>query len=114
VGVVGAVIVAVLMLAGPLSDDPGPDAVERFVIFAYPICLLLGGVFAAIKVRIGLVYGGLAMLFAATYVVMALTADDSDWDGFAEAAVFTMLVVGPALILTSLCWSVMRESGEGF
>ena len=112
VGVVGAVIVAVVMLAGPLSDDPGPDMLERFVIFAYPICLLLGGIFAAIRVRIGLIYGGLAILFAATYTVMALTADDAGWEGFGEAVVFTMLVVGPALILASLCWSVMRETGE--
>ena len=114
VGVVGAVIVAVAMLAGPLSDDPGPDTVERFVIFAYPICLLLGGIFAAVRVRIGLVYGGLAIVFAALFAVMELTADDAGWDGFGEAVVFTMLVVGPALILTSLCWSVMRETGESF
>jgi hypothetical protein len=112
--VIGAVVVAIVMLAGPLSDDPGPDALERFVIFAYPICLLLGGVFAAIRVRIGLIYGGLALVFAATYTVMELTADDAGWDEFGEATVFAMLVVGPALILTSLCWSVMRETGEGF
>ncbi len=114
VGVVGAVIVAIVMLAGPLTDDPGPGTVERFVIFAYPICLLLGGIFAAIRARIGLIYGGLAIVFAAIYTAMALTANDSGWSGFGEAAVFTMLVVGPALVLTSLCWSVMRETGESF
>lgn len=107
VGVVGAVVVAIAMLAGPLTDDPAPGAIERFVILAYPICLLLGGLFATIRIQAGLVYGGLATLFAVITTVMELTGDDSSW-----SEVVAILMVAPALVLASLCWSVLRSTGE--
>lgn len=111
VGVVGAVIVAVAMLLGPLTDDPGPEVMERFVIFAYPLCLLLGGVFAALRLRIGLVYGLLSIVFAVAFVVIRLLGDDGP-EQASTKLIFAALVIGPALILTSLCWSAMREEAR--
>lgn len=111
VGVIGAVMVAVAMLLGPLTDDPGPDVLERFVIFAYPLCLLMGGIFAALRLRIGVVYGLLAIGFAVAFVVIRLLGDDGP-EQVPTMLIFAALVIGPALILTSLCWSAMREEAR--
>ncbi len=100
------------MLGGPLSEDPGPNAFERFVMFAYPICLVLGGVFALLRVKIGLLYGGLGVVFAVIFVVLMLVGNEDTWGDTSGLAklLYAIIVVGPALILSSLCWSVMRES----
>lgn len=112
VGVIGALIIAVAMLTGPLLADPGPSAAERFVIFAYPICMLLGGIFVLLRTRIALLYAVLAAAFAVGFVAIHLSGDHG-WDTFAEKAVYSIVVIGPALILTSLCWSVTRlETGS--
>ena len=111
VGVIGGCLVALAMLGGPLSEDPGPNAFERFVMFAYPICLVLGGVFALLRVKIGLLYGVLGIVFALIFVVLMLTGSEETWGDISTLAsvLYGIIVVGPALILTSLCWSVMRE-----
>ena len=111
VGVIGGCLVALAMLGGPLSEDPGPNAFERFVMFAYPICLVLGGVFALLRVKIGLLYGVLGSVFALIFVVLMLTGSEETWGDISTLAsvLYGIIVVGPALILTSLCWSVMRE-----
>ena len=111
VGVIGGCLVALAMLGGPLSEDPGPNAFERFVMFAYPICLALGGVFALLRVKIGLLYGVLGIVFALIFVVLMLTGSEETWGDISTLAsvLYGIIVVGPALILTSLCWSVMRE-----
>ena len=111
VGVVGGCLVALAMLGGPLSEDPGPNAFERFVMFAYPICLILGGVFALLRVKIGLLYGLLGIVFAGVFVVLMLTGSEETWGDTSGIAkiLYAIIVVGPALILSSLCWSVMRE-----
>lgn len=111
VGVVGAIVVGLAMLSGPLLDEPAPGAVERLVIFAYPLCLLLAGVFVVLRTRIALLYAVLAIVFAAAFVAFHLSGDHA-WNGIAEQVINTIIVVGPAMIVTSLCWSVLRlESG---
>jgi hypothetical protein len=111
IGVVSAIVVAVAMLLGPLSADPSPDTVERFAIFAYPICLLLAGVFIVLRTRIALIYGVLAVVFAVAWVVIHLSGNHG-WETGAEKFVYTVVVIGPALIVASLCWSIWRlESG---
>lgn len=114
VGVVGGCLVAIAMLGGPLSEEPGPNAFERFVMFAYPICLVLGGVFALLRVKIGLLYGVLGIVFAAIFVVLMLTGSEDTWGDTSGIAklLYAIVVVGPALILSSLCWSVMREASR--
>ena len=112
VGVIGGCLVAIAMLGGPLSEDPGPNAFERFIMFAYPICLVLGGIFALLRVKIGLLYGGLGILFGLVFVVLMLTGNEDTWGDTSTTAklLYGIIVTGPALILSSLCWSVMRES----
>jgi len=111
VGVIGALIIGFAMLLGPLLDDPGPGAAERFVIFAYPICMLLAGVFILLRTRIALLYAVLAALFAIAFVAIHLSGPNG-WETFSSKVISTLIIVGPALIVTSLCWSVMRlESG---
>lgn len=111
VGVVGAVVIAVVMLLGPLIADPPPNALERFTIFAYPICMLLGGIFAVLRIRIALIYGLLAIGFAIAFAVIYLLGDHN-LGSVGEKVIFVMFVVGPALILSSLCWSVMRSEAQ--
>jgi hypothetical protein len=114
VGVVGGCLVAIAMLGGPLSEEPGPNAFERFVMFAYPICLVLGGIFALLRVKIGLLYGLLGIIFAAAFVALMLTGSEETWGDTSAVAklLYAIVVVGPALILSSLCWSVMREASR--
>jgi hypothetical protein len=114
VGVVGGCLVAIAMLGGPLSEEPGPNAFERFVMFAYPICLVLGGIFALLRVKIGLMYGLLGIIFAAAFVALMLTGSEETWGDTSVVAklLYAIVVVGPALILSSLCWSVMREASR--
>ncbi len=114
VGVVGGCLVAIAMLGGPLSEDPGPNAFERFVMFAYPICLVLGGIFALLRVKIALLYGVIGVVFGMAFVGMMLTGNEEVWGDASTFAniLYGMLVVGPALILTSLCWSVMRVAPQ--
>ena len=111
VGVIGSVIVSVAMLLGPLIDEPAPDVIERFVIFAYPICLFLGGIFVLLRTRIGLVYGVLAIVFAAAWVAIHLTGDNN-WNSLGEKLIYPIIVVGPGVILASLCWSILREESR--
>lgn len=110
VGVVGGCIVAIAMLSGPLSAEPGPSTFERFVMFAYPICLILGGIFALLRVKIGLLYGGLGVVFAILFVVLMLTGTDATWgdDPALNKLFYGIIVIGPGMILSSLCWSVMQ------
>ncbi len=111
VGVIGAFIIGFAMLLGPLLDDPGPGAAERFVIFAYPICMLLAGIFVLLRTRIALLYAVLAVAFAIAFVAIHLSGPNG-WDTLTTKVVLSLVIVGPGLILTSLCWSVMRlESG---
>jgi hypothetical protein len=110
-GVVGACIIAVAMMQGPLSAEPSPGMIERFTIFAYPMCMLLAGIFAAVRVRIALIYSVMALAFAVAFVIIHLSGEQ-DWDTFGEKVVFALLVTGPALIMTSLSWSVMRASSQ--
>lgn len=111
VGVIGAFIIGVAMLLGPLLAEPAPGVAERFVIFAYPICMLLAGVFVLLRTRIALLYAVLAAGFAIAFVAIHLSGPHG-WDTLTTKVVLTLIIVGPALILTSLCWSVMRlESG---
>jgi hypothetical protein len=112
VGVVGGCLVAIAMLGGPLSEEPGPNAFERFVMFAYPICLVLGGIFALLRVKIGLLYGLLGLVFALIFVALMLTGNEETWGDTSAIAqiLYAIIVIGPALILSSLCWSVMREA----
>lgn len=112
VGVIGGCLVAIAMLGGPLSEDPGPNTIERFVMFAYPICLVLGGVFALLRVKIGLLYGVLGIVFGLILVGLMLTGSDETWGENSNLAsiLYGVVMVGPALILSSLCWSVMRET----
>lgn len=111
VGVVGGCIVAIAMLSGPLSAEPAPSTFERFVMFAYPICLILGGIFALLRVKIGLLYGILGVAFAIAFVVMMLTGNDATWgdDPWLNKLFYGIIVIGPGMVLTSLCWSVMQE-----
>ncbi len=111
VGVFGAFVIGFAMLLGPLQDDPGPSVAERFVIFAYPICMLLAGVFVLLRSRIALIYGVLAAIFAITFVGIHLSGPNG-WDTMSAKVISSMIIVGPALIVTSLSWSVTRlESG---
>lgn len=111
VGVVGAFIIGFAMLLGPLQDDPGPSTAERFIIFAYPMCMLLGGVFILLRPRIALLYAVLAIAFAGGFVAIHLSGPNG-WDTLTTKVVLSLIIIGPALILTSLAWSVLRlESG---
>ncbi len=111
VGVIGAFVIGFAMLLGPLQDDPGPATAERFIIFAYPICMLLGGVFILLRPRIALIYAVLAIAFAAGYIAIHLSGPNG-WDTLSTKVVLSLIITGPALILTSLAWSVVRlESG---
>ena len=112
IGVFGAFVIGFAMLLGPLLADPGPGAAERFVIFAYPICMLLGGVFVLLRTRIALLYAGLAAAFAVGFVAIHLSGPHG-WDTFNEKkVVYSLIIVGPGLILSSLCWSVMRLESD--
>jgi hypothetical protein len=99
------------MLLGPLIADPPPGTIERFTIFGYPICMLLGGIFAALRIRIALIYSVLALGFAIAFVIIHLSGEQ-DWDTVGAKAVFALLVAGPALIMISLSWSVMRARSQ--
>ncbi len=81
------------------------------MIFAYPICMLLGGVFVLLRTRIALLYAGLAAAFAVGFVAIHLSGPHG-WDTFNEKVVYSLIIVGPGLILSSLCWSVMRLESD--
>lgn len=107
IGVFGAFVIAFAMLLGPLLAEPAPGAAERFVIFAYPICMLLGGVFVLLRTRIALLYAVLAAAFAIAFVAIHLSGPHG-WDTFTEKIIYSLIIVGPGVILSSLSWSVMR------
>ncbi|MDQ3656383.1 MAG: hypothetical protein M3457_15065 [Chloroflexota bacterium] len=84
-----------------------PGVAERFVIFAYPVCMLLSGIFVVLRTRVALIYAVLAVAFAIAFVAIHLSGDHG-WETLAEKVIYSIVVVGPAMIVTSLGWSVSR------
>lgn len=56
------------------------------MIFAYPICMLLAGVFVLIRTRIALLYAVLAAFFAIAFVAIHLSGPNG-WNTFSEKVI---------------------------
>lgn len=104
VGVVGAGAVAVAMILGPVISEPPPTTIEILVIIAYPLCMLLGGIFTAIHLRTGLMISLLAVIFAAVFAGLYVTGDPGS---VGENVLFGAFVIAPAVILAGLCWGAL-------